>query len=353
MPILDKNNNELIKKYKAYVDGSKYGRLTQSLEWTKVKNNWENEIIYIEDENSNIVASMLILIQKLPIRPYTLMYAPRGPVCDIYDVELVKKLINEASDLAKKYNACALKFDPAFRFDEKIMSMYKEAGFKCIGRITDSDMVIQPAFDAILDIDEKTEDELLKSFSEKTRYNVRLAGRKGVEVHYSREERDLKTFYELYEITCKRDKIGCRPYDYFKRMLEAFDEQHLRIYVCTHEEDKLSGAIAINYGPEMFYLYGASSNVKRNLMPNYLMQWEMIKWGLEKKSKIYNFGGIVHMDKDNGLYKFKTGFCREEGIFEYVGEIDYVYNKFIYFLYTKVLPIYKKIKRKIRNLKNR
>lgn len=352
MPILDKNNKELVEKYKSFVGSSQYGRLTQAFEWGYVKNNWENEIVYLE-EDGKITASMLILIQKLPIKPYTLMYAPRGPVCDIYDIETVKKLVKEAEEVAKKYKACALKFDPPFRYDEKIIEMYKKEGFKCIGRVKDPDRVIQPAFDAILNVDGKKEEELLKSFAEKTRYNIRLSERKNVNVYYSRNEEDLKIFYDLYEITCKRDKIGCRSYDYFKRMLNSYDADHLRIYVSTHENDKLSAAIAINYGPEMFYLYGASSNEKRNLMPNYLMQWNMIKWALEKKCKIYNFGGIVHMNKENGLYKFKTGFCREEGIFEYVGEIDYVYNKFIYFLYSQVLPVYKKLVRKLRNFKNK
>lgn len=174
-----------------------------------------------------------------------------------------------------------------------------------------------------------------------------------MEVYYSRDEEDLKTFYNLYEITCQRDKIGKRDYDYFKRMLDAFDEEHLRIYIAKHEDDKLSAAIAINYGPEMFYLYGASSNEKRNLMPNYAMQWEMIKWGLEKKCNIYNFGGIVFLDKNNGLYKFKTGFCKEEGIFKYLGEIDVVYNKRVYFIYKHFLPKIKKIKRFFRELKRK
>ena len=86
-------------------------------------------------------------------------------------------------------------------------------------------------------------------------------------------------------------------------------------------------------------------------MPNYAMQWEMIKWGLEKKCKTYNFGGIIYLDKTNGLYKFKTGFVREEGLLKYIGEIDKVYNKFIYFAYSNILPVLKKLQRKFRNTK--
>ncbi len=352
MPILDKNNKEDVKKYKEYLNSSPYTRLTQAIEWGKVKANWNQEIVYLE-ENGKIIASMMILIQDIPINNATFMYAPRGPVCDITDIELVKRLIDEVKPLAKKYNSYLLKFDPPVKYSDELNNLYLKNGFKTSGKNPNHDEVIQPSFDAILNIKDMTEEELIKGFSEKTRYNIRLSARKGVKVYYSRKEEDLKIFYDLYKITCDRDKIGCRDYDYFKRMLDAYDEEHLRIYVAEHENDKLSAAIAINYGPEMFYLYGASSNEKRNLMPNYSMQWEMIKWAIEKKCEIYNFGGIIHLDKDNGLYKFKVGFCREEGIFKYLGEIDCIYNKRVYFLYKKFLPITKKIKRGLREFKRK
>ncbi len=347
MPVLDKENSTQVQKYKEFLNTSEYTRLTQSLEWGKVKENWIQEAVYIE-EDDKIIAAMTVLIEKIPHMKYSLMYASRGPICDIKDVELVKRLVKEAEPLAKKYNAFCLKFDPQVIYNDELNKQFLKNGFKTSGKSPDHDKLIQPLYEAVLDIDNITEEELIKKFSEKTRYNIRLSKRKNVEVYYSRDEEDLKTFYELYEITCKRDRIGKRNYDYFKNMLNAFDEEHLRIYIAKHENDKLSAAIAVTYGTEMFYLYGASSNEKRNLMPNYAMQWEMIRWGLEKNCKTYNFGGIIHLDKDNGLYKFKTGFCREEGIKHYLGEIDKVYNRFIYFGFNNILPYIKKIKRALR-----
>ena len=202
----------------------------------------------------------------------------------------------------------------------------------------------------VLNIDGKTEDELMKSFAEKTRYNVRLSGRKGVTVRYSRDKEDLKTFYDIYKVTTIRDKIGCRDYDYFERMLEAYDETKLRIYIAEHEGEPLSAAIATNIGGELFYVYGASSNEKRNLMPNYAMQMAMIRWGIETGCKTYNFGGVLNLDPNNGLYKFKIGFCREEGLEEYIGEINKVYKPFIYFLYKVGMPMKRKLGRKLRKL---
>lgn len=350
MPILDKQNEEQVKKYELFISSYEGSSLMQSIRWGKVKFDWIQEGVYIE-ENNEIIAAMTVLLQRVPHTKSYFMYAPRGPVCHVYDIELVKRLVKEAEKLREKYDIFLLKFDPNVKYDEKLEMLYKEAGFHVLNKNVDKDDLIQPLHDMVLDIDHISLEELMKTFGEKTRYNIRLAKRKGVEVYYSRKEEDLKRFYELYQITAIRDKIGCRSYEYFKAMLEAYDESQLRIYITKHENDYLSAAIALNYGKELFYLYGASSNEKRNLMPNYLMQWEMISWGIETGCKKYNFGGVLNLDPQNGLYKFKIGFCKKDGVTEYIGEIDKVYDKKIYLLYTKGLPILKKMKRKLRNFK--
>lgn len=349
MPILDKTNKDELKKYNDYIQNNKYARLTQTLEWTKVKSNWKNEIIYLE-ENGKIVASMLILIQSMKVAGFNMLYAPRGPVCDPANIDTVKKLVNETMPLVKKYKACMIKMDPQVEYSKELVKKYIQNGFKVSKENADHDMLIQPLHEAVLKIDDNDFESLMKNFAEKTRYNVRLSSRKGVEVRYSHSEEELKVFYNLYEITTVRDKIGKRAYSYFKKMLDAFDEDHLRIYITSHDGEDLSAAIAICTKDEMFYLYGASSNEKRNLMPNYKMQSEMIKWAIEKGCTQYNFGGILHLDKNNGLYKFKVGFCKEAGITNYIGEIDMVYNKPMYFLYTNIFPVFKKIKRGIRKM---
>ena len=207
--------------------------------------------------------------------------------------------------------------------------------------------LIQPRYNMILKLDEPTFEELMPHFSEKTRYNIRFSARKGVTVHWSRSEEDLKKFFELYEITAVRDHIGHRPYEYFKRMLHAYENSDLlRIYIAEHEGEALSGAICIHYGNKTWYIYGASSNNKRNLMPNYAMQAEMIKWGIENGSEIYDFGGVFILDKTNGLYKFKEGFCRREGATEFIGEFDQVYNPLLYTGFAKILPQIQRLRAK-------
>jgi lipid II:glycine glycyltransferase (peptidoglycan interpeptide bridge formation enzyme) len=184
MPILDINNKNEVKKYKEFINKNKYARLTQALEWADVKNNWKKEIVYLE-ENGEVIASMLILIQSMKFGGYNIMYAPRGPVCNIYDIDIVKRLIEEVKTLVNKYKVCMIKFDPQVEFTEELNKLYLENGFNTSGKNPDHDELIQPIHEAVLNLDGKDYDMLMKSFAEKTRYNIRLSSRKGVEIRFS------------------------------------------------------------------------------------------------------------------------------------------------------------------------
>ena len=76
----------------------------------------------------------------------------------------------------------------------------------------------------------------------------------------------------------------------------------------------------------------------------------MIEWAIETGCDLYDFGGVFILDKSNGLYKFKEGFCRQEGVTEFIGEIDKVYSKFWYFAFTKLVPIYQKVAKSIKKM---
>jgi len=113
--------------------------------------------------------------------------------------------------------------------------------------------------------------------------------------------------------------------------------------------------LAILYGDKVWYLYGASSNEHRNLMPNYLLQWSMIQWAIENNCRVYDFRGVSgDISEDNphyGLYRFKKGFGGD--FTEFVGEYDYVQNKLAYFIAEKGSLAYKSLAAKIYMLKHR
>lgn len=115
------------KEYKEFLEKHEKGHYAQGLEWAKIKDEWKNEVIILRDEKGNIKASLSLLIRKLPYVKYTLMYAPRGPVCDIADEESFKELIRKADELAKKYKSFMLKMDPDILSSNK---EFKENGKK-------------------------------------------------------------------------------------------------------------------------------------------------------------------------------------------------------------------------------
>ena len=124
----------------------------------------------------------------------------------------------------------------------------------------------------------KTEDEIFSSFHSKWRYNIRLAVRKGVSCKYYGVEK-LDDFCELMQATGKRDGFAIRSKEYFEKFLYAFEE-NARLYMCySPDGEAISGALTVRYGNRVSYVYGASSDTQRNLMPNYLMQWNMINYG--------------------------------------------------------------------------
>lgn len=136
-----------------------------------------------------------------------------------------------------------------------------------------------------------------------------------------------------------------------KSLLNSYDENTLRIYLAEYEGEALSAAITLNFAGVTTYLYGASSNQKRNLMPNYIMQQHMIRWAIETGCREYDFGGIFNTTIDNGLFKFKAGFCKQEGPTKFIGEIDKIYNPIYYFIFTKLIPIVKDINIRFRKNK--
>ena len=140
----------------------------------------------------------------------------------------------------------------------------------------------------------------------------------------------IPAFSELMLVTGVRDGFVTRQPEYFSAMLDNLGE-HCRLYMAFHEGEPIAGTIAIWYGDKVWYLYGASSNEHRNLMPNYLLQWEMIRWAVEKNCRIYDFRGVPGLVPEDhplyGLVKFKRGFNGDYT--EFVGEMDLILKPFI------------------------
>jgi len=343
---------ETLQEYENFISSHPKGHFMQSRMWGDVKNNWKWEGIICRDETGAIKGTLSLLIRKVPIFPFTLMYGCRGPVCDMHDEKTLRELIDGARKLAKKYKSYELKLDPdVLKSDEETVQILKSIGFT----MTDSGKNfegIQPKFVFRNTIAGMTEDEVLASISQKTRYNIRLAMKKGVETKICGKEM-VPEFSRIMLETGLRDGFVTRTPEYFEKMLDALGE-NARLYMAFYEGKPVAGTLAIYYGDKVWYLYGASSNAYRNVMPNYLLQWEMIRWAIEKNCRIYDFRGVSgDLSEDNplyGLYRFKRGF---NGDFcEFIGEYDLILNKLMFWIVKNGEHTYRKLRRMLFLKKN-
>ncbi|NLL18718.1 MAG: peptidoglycan bridge formation glycyltransferase FemA/FemB family protein [Clostridia bacterium] len=351
---MDKPTKDFAAKYHEFLQAHPKGHFMQSLGWAKLKSSWINEIIYVEDENGEIKGSMSLLIRKLPFLPYTIMYSPRGPVCDPHDAQILKELLEKAKTVAKKYKSYVLKLDPDIEIEDKqFEEIVKKLGLKVNRGLGNYDG-IQPRFVFRLDLRNKTEDELMKSFHPKTRYNIRLAHKRGVRCVIGTRD-DIAIFHKLIVETGIRDGFIVRQQEYYEQVYDYLGPEHVRVFLAYYEDTPIAGSIAILWGNKCWYLYGASSNQLRNLMPNYLLQWEMIKWALESGCDLYDFRGVPgDLSEDNpmvGLYRFKKGFKGKYT--EFVGMLDYVFNPFIFFCAENGITFFREWRRRLYNFKNR
>lgn len=333
------------QEYKKFLESHERCNFQQSLEWAEVKKpNWQPEVILAEDSSKKIIGSLCVWIRKIPAFG-NLMYSPRGPVCDIHDLSVMKQLTEGAQELAKKYDAFGLRIEPDIESkDEKFREIVTTLGYKIKDDAKDFKDEIQPRYVFRLDIKGKTEEEVMAGFHQKWRYNVRLAMKKGVEVKEGTRE-DLKTFYNIMVETGKRDNFITRPLEYFEKMYDNLvPGGHMKLLLAYYNGQAISGVIPIFYGNKTWYLYGASSNEHRNLMPNYLLQWEMIKMAIARHDDIYDFRGVSGVvDKNHpqyGLYRFKQGFGAT--FTEFIGEVYMPYKPMKYQLYKFAEKNYKK-----------
>ena len=258
-----------------------------------------------------------------------------GPVCDLDNKEILTDLRDGANLLAEKYKAFALRMEPDVeKDDKKFREIVTELGFKIKDDSKDFKDEIQPRFVFQLDLKGKDKDTIFKEFHQKTRYNIRLSTKKGVEIREGTKE-DLKVFHKIMVETGKRDNFLIRSLSYFEKMYDELAPNHMKLLMAYHDGEAISGIIPIMYGNKTWYLYGASSNTKRNLMPNYLLQWTMIQEAIDKGHDMYDFRGVSGVVDENhpqyGLYRFKKGFNAR--FVEFIGEVYIPYKPLKYKLY--------------------
>lgn len=331
------------ERFNAFVSRGPKGHILQSYEWGEVKaaTGWVPLRLVVEEDGGHIVAAVSLLERKVPVINKKIFYAPRGPVLDYSNRELFDFLLEEVKKVAKQRGAFVLKLDPDLPSSNTAVDAYlREKGFS--SQANQDFEGIQPRYVFRLDITPAV-DELFANLHSKTRYNIRLAGRRGVSINPDCTREDMRAFYNILTVTAERDNFLVRSFEYFETLWDCLVERGLaKLFMAEYEGHYIAGTLAFIFGDKAWYMYGASSNKHRNVMPNYLLQWTMIQWAKEKGCTMYDFRGVPgNLTEDNplyGLYRFKKGFAAE--YVEFLGEYDLVYSPFYYKAYNSMERVY-------------
>ncbi|HEX8729588.1 MAG TPA: peptidoglycan bridge formation glycyltransferase FemA/FemB family protein [Ktedonobacterales bacterium] len=290
-------------QWNRFVEASPAGNITQTFEWGELRDALGGEVLRLGAvENGELHGVMLAVAIQAPVlrRPY--LYAPRGPVVNDPASPALAALCARAEQEAHRHGAFMLKVEPNVPDgDAGWLSALAALGFKR------NRFANHPRRSWVLDI-RPSEDDLLAGMKEKWRYNIRLAGRKGVQVREARTPEDVDTFYTLYQETAARDGFFIHPKQHYADILRLYGQRDAAVLLLAeYEGTPIAGLIAMRCGPVATYMFGASSNRERNRMPNHLLQWTAIRWAWARGCTLYDFRAIAEvLDAKEDLYSLYT-----------------------------------------------
>jgi lipid II:glycine glycyltransferase (peptidoglycan interpeptide bridge formation enzyme) len=352
-----------------FVGANAYGDALQAWEWGDLKasgGDWRPLRVGLFSADNEIVGGAVMILRRLA-GVGAFLYIPRGPVLgDWGDAGQFQAVMSKIKEIAAREKAAFVKIDPPVPCGQTaVVQMLEAAGFI---RPRDLDAQgfggTQPTCVMVLNIGGKQDDQLMAEFKAQCRRNIRIAQKKGVEVISDTTREDVKSFYDLLSVTAERDGFGVRPESYYEAIWTHLIENGLgKLFLTRFEGKYLSGALCFKIGDKCWYVYGASSNENRNVMPNYAMQWEMIRWAREQGCATYDFRGVsprrrqegedaAELEKEDhlqGLNRFKEGFGAQ--YIEYIGEFDLPINQARYWLWTTAKPAAQRVLRRVRRSK--
>jgi lipid II:glycine glycyltransferase (peptidoglycan interpeptide bridge formation enzyme) len=334
--------------------------------WAEVKRGWKSKSVGWFDERK-LVCVGLILIRNIPKTKWSLFYLPEGPVLDPDYAKNVVDWLTPLRDFAKESGAFNLKLGPqvtiktwsaatiksaisdnVYRqfkdvdpdrvnpFGHEIGTKLRNLGGKQIETDGEGFGDVQPRFVFAIDVEGKTDEELLATFSQEWRRNIKKAEKSEVKVRQANFS-DLETFHTLYKETAKRDKFTPRPLNYFKQMWKSLNENsnnlaEMRLYIAEQENICHAACLWVRVGKHVWYTYGASSTSGRELRPSNAIQWQMMRDARDAGAGIYDMRGIAATLNEKsplfGLLRFKIGTGGK--VIQYVGEWDFVLKPLIY-----------------------
>jgi lipid II:glycine glycyltransferase (peptidoglycan interpeptide bridge formation enzyme) len=297
-------------------------------------------------------AAAVVLRRRLPVAGFAarmgVLYVPKGPLLDWTNVPLRRQVLDDMRCLAKRMGGIFIKIDPDVRLSEgfpntpayqpdpewsAIQADLRERGW------SPSAEQVQFRNTVLLDL-RPSEDALLEKMKQKTRYNVRLAERKGVTVRVGTLA-DLPLLYSMYAETSVRDGFVIRDSAYYLNTWQSFIQSGMaEPLIAEVEGEPVAAVIIFRFAGKAWYLYGMSRAAHREKMPNYLLQWEAMRRLKAAGSLAYDLWGAPDEYNESdplwGVYRFKEGLGGT--VVCTMGAWDLPTNPLLYRLYTQTLP---------------
>ena len=306
-----------------------------------------------------IRAAAMVLQRSLPVTGFSarmrLLYTPKGPLLDWSDIVLRTRVVADLQAFARKQGAIFLKIDPdvqlgiglsqtsqepPFSIGEQLQEMLLTRGWRY------SPEQIQFRNTVLIDLN-PSEAEILERMKQKTRYNIRLASRKGVVIRQGTPA-DYPLLYRLYAETSLRDGFTIRDQAYYQRVWNSFPrpdqpapaQPYAMPLIADVDGEPVAALVLFIFARKAWYLYGMSREIHRDKMPNYLLQWEAIRLSRALGCQVYDLWGapevLAESDPLWGVYRFKEGLG---GTFtRFLGAWDYPVHVNLYKFYTHTMP---------------
>lgn len=395
----------------------------QSSYWGELKETtgWKKHFVGIK-ENGSIKSATLLLSKKIPVLNRNMFYAPRGFLINYENINEVETFTKEIATYVRKNKGIFFKINPNVMYQERtidgeivengknhkqLVEHLTKIGYQHTGYTIHYGKDLEPRWISVLDLKNKTEEEILNQMRTTTKADIQSSYKHGLELKEIGKDR-LEEFKKLMVHTGERRGFIDRPLSYYEKMYDVFHKENYikimlvelnipkylkplqeRLHELNHklEESKeatgakgkrqykeysvqytntekrveelkkiqkekgnqlvIAGGLFMTYGTQVLSLFGASYREYMKFNGQYFLNYEMIKYAIQNGYQTYNFYGITGEFKEDspmyGLFDFKRGF--HANVVELIGEFTYIVNKPYYFLYHRMFTIYKKLKK--------
>lgn len=302
----------------------------QSWEWAEARKRMGTSIVRIGEFEKDVLKHVFLMtIHPLPKTPFSIGYVPRSVLPS-------QKVISYMSTYAQKHNIIFIKFEPHLKKDEMGHTM-SYPNFS----VSPSPHPLFPQWTQVINLTQ-SEDYILKHMKPKTRYNIRLAMKKGITVKEESNEKGFEIFHHLYFETCKRQKYYGHNKEYHHTVWNALKNKIAHILIAYYQNIPLAAYELFLFKDVLYYPYGGSSHMHKNLMAANLIMWEAIRLGRCHGAQLFDMWGSTgpHYDTKDpyaGFTRFKEGYGTR--FVEMVGSYDLIINPILYHIYGVVYQI--------------